>query len=921
MKFDSNGSWRDLELLFAQAIEIPASERAAWFDEHCSTTELRSELEALLAAHESSLLGESAAWSQAPLAELRDEPLWSAGAQLLDYRIERCIGRGATGVVYEAEQVGAGRRVALKFLKHTPRTRESLARLQREARVLGQLEHQGISRLYDFAAPLIDGRVRPFLAMELVSGGRTLRAWASERPRSIEARVEITARIADALHHGHMLGVIHRDVKPENVLVDRDGQPKLIDFGVAKVLDVELEPREQLTVEGLVVGTPSYMSPEQFEAASRGVGVASDVYSLGVVLYELLSGELPHDVRGSTLNEAARRIATVEPPPLARRVARCSPDLEQVVMKALSKAPEERYESAAAFAADLRRFLRSQPVLARAASWPHRARLFTRRNPLAAAGLATAALAVTLGVPLVAHFAFEQARSARAEATQRRIADETLEVTRRLLAHASPNERGGGDPRLSEWLAELSDRVERELVGRDPLVQASVRSVVGRLLFERGDFASAELHLRQAHAGLVLARGEAHPETLEAAIARGHVLVRLDRIEQAFELIERLRELRSAPKSGWSDARADLSVRLDSLWLAALEWSSELRAALEHYPPAIERAESAVGEGHAATLALRSAYAGALTRANRPSDALKQLDRVAELRNDALGEAHEDSLASLHALAQAHAQQGDSALALELHEREARIAAQAYGEGSIHVRRARHAIANALFALGRLDEGLDAALESHASFAAGLGEDHPDTLVVYGSLGVAYMDVGQLDVAEAVLRDAYARRPRVTGPRDAETIRILNNLISALLRAGEPHEAEPLARLLVAERIELLGADNAGTHLARLQLGKALLLQGRALEALEWTCEPCLRGSEIFGEKNPIGPYGCVTYGRALLSVGRAAEALGFLEAALAELERLQGAEHRWCAEVRSYIASARAALADRASSAAAERR
>lgn len=921
MKFDANGSWRELESLFAQAVEVPAAERAAWFEERCPSPALRSELESLLAAHESSLLGESSAWSQAPLAALRDEAQWAAGAQLLDYRIERCIGRGATGVVYEAEQVGAGRRVALKFLKQTPRSRESLARFQREARVLGQLEHQGIARLYDFAAPLVDGRARPFLAMELVSGGRTLRTWASERPRSIDERVEIVARIADALHHGHMLGVIHRDVKPENVLVDRGGQPKLIDFGVAKVLDVELEQRVQPTVEGLVVGTPSYMSPEQFEAASRGVGVASDVYSLGAVLYELLAGALPHDVRGCTLSEAARRIATSEPPSLSRRVARCSPDLEHVVMKALSKAPDERYESAAAFAADLRRFLHSEPVLARAASWPHRARLFMRRNPLAAAGLATAALAVTLGVPLVTHFAFEQTRSARAEATQRRIADETLEVTRRLLAHASPNERGGGDPRLSEWLTELSDRVERELVGRDPLVQASVRSVVGLLLFERGNFAPAELHLRQAHAGLVLARGETHPQTLEAAIAHGNVLIRLDRIEQAFELIEHLRELRSAPKSGWSDARADLSVRLDLLWLAALEWSSKLRAALEHYPSAIERAESALGEGHAATLALRSAYAGALNRANRPSEALKHLVRVAELRADRFGEAHEDSLGSLHDLAQAHGQQGDYELALELHEREARISAQAYGEGSFHVRRARHAIANTLFALGRLDEGLEALLECHAAFVAGLGEDQSDTLVVYGSLGVAYMDVGQLDVAKAVLRDAYARRLRITGPGNAETIRILNNLVSALLRAREPHEAEPLARLLVDERIELLGSDNTGTHLARLQLGKALLLQGRAQEALEWTCEPCSRRVEIFGERNPTGPYGCVTYGRALLSVGRAAEALEVLEAALAELERLQGSEHRWCAEARTHIATARAALADSASSGAAERR
>lgn len=351
------------------------------------------------------------------------------------YDIHGVIGEGGMGVVYEAMQASPHRRVAVKMLSTTAPTRSSLARFRREAEVLGRLKHPGIAQVFEAATDPASGAA--FFAMEFVNGP-PLTAFAEARQLTLAQRVELLARVCDATQHAHQAGVIHRDLKPSNILVedsgDGAGQPKVLDFGVAS-LTREAEQSATIALDaGKIIGTLGYMPPEAVDGGASA-DTRSDIYSLGVILYELLTGKLPVEVRGASLTEAARRIRETPPAPLpglsgGNERGMCD-DLDLIVRKALAKETSLRYASAAEFAADLRRCLAHEPVLARAPSTWYTLRKFIRRRRGVSTLVAASFLVVTGAAVVASVQSLRANRALASEAEQRALAERKREEAER----------------------------------------------------------------------------------------------------------------------------------------------------------------------------------------------------------------------------------------------------------------------------------------------------------------------------------------------------------------------------------------------------------------------------------------------------------------------------------------------------------
>ena len=406
-----------VEELFGQAAELDPDARAAFLERACEgDQELRREVASLL-AHDAAdgdpfsegrlglgqelladavfrgttanILPEGAS-SPAPLPE-----------QIGHYRVLEKIGEGGMGTVYLAEQSHPHRRVALKMIRAGVLSRGLLRRFQQEAELLGRLQHPGIAQIYEAGAIDTEAGPQPYFAMEYVDGVE-LRRYAKQHNLGTREQLELVARICDAVHHAHQKGIIHRDLKPDNVLVIEGpspavagggaesallGQPKVLDFGVARATDCDVQVTTLQTDIGQLIGTVPYMSPEQVAGDSRLLDTRSDIYALGVILYELLSRRLPYDLRQKSIPEAARIIREEEPTRLSSISTMFRGDIDTIVGRTLEKDRERRYQSAAGLAADIRRSLASEPIVAHPPSTFYQLRKFAKRHTGLVAGL------------------------------------------------------------------------------------------------------------------------------------------------------------------------------------------------------------------------------------------------------------------------------------------------------------------------------------------------------------------------------------------------------------------------------------------------------------------------------------------------------------------------------------------------------
>ena len=417
---DAEGSGRTEAEFLAQAAE--AFERLRVLDparrsEPLAALDpvLRREVEELLAASETAVedaLSERRIRARAngvPWGVARESiPEEAPPERIGGFRVLRRLGAGGMGVVYEAEQETPHRRVAVKLVRPGLAFGERLRRFRQEAEILGRLQHPGIAQIFEFGTADVGHGEQPYFVMELVTG-EPLLAHSARAGLDRRARLALVAELCDAVQHAHERGVVHRDLKPDNVLVDASGRAKVLDFGVARVRADDVPLSTIHTAQGEIVGTLTHMAPEQLTGNPDAVGPAADVYALGVIAFELLSGRLPHEVAGLSLTQAARRITEVDPPRLGTLDHGLRGDLETIVAKALEPDPARRYVSPAALASDLRRFLASEPIAARPAGPLYRARKFTRRHPALVGGI----VVLLVGIAASGFFATRAERNRR----------------------------------------------------------------------------------------------------------------------------------------------------------------------------------------------------------------------------------------------------------------------------------------------------------------------------------------------------------------------------------------------------------------------------------------------------------------------------------------------------------------------------
>ncbi len=516
------------ELLFQLALTKPFAERAAWLDRECGDDKaLLARLDALLAAHEQpdTLLATQAAAARPTIKlDLADAPDEAVGQTLGRYKLLERVGEGGCGVVYVAEQTEpVRRRVALKVIKLGMDTKQVVARFEAERQALAMMDHPNIAKVLDAGTTEVG---RPYFVMELVRGIR-ITDYCDQANLSTKERLDLFIKVCQAIQHAHQKGIIHRDIKPSNILVTlHDGVPvpKVIDFGIAKATEGRLTENTVYTQLHQFIGTPAYMSPEQAEMSGLDIDTRSDIYSLGVLLYELLAGSTPFDAKelmASGIDAMRKTIREQEPQRPSTRLTQelvaasrqsagdlgkdnggalpsrrygkveevirlLKGDLDWIVMKCLEKDRTRRYESANGLAADLKRHLNNEPVLARPPSQLYRLQKMARRNKAATVGVAGVALALVLGLGL-AMAALVRERAARErERTQSVRADTVTTFIRGLVSDQLPTLLQQGNVRGARELIRKADALASSSLSNAPAAELTVRwnlwdALIGRL--------------------------------------------------------------------------------------------------------------------------------------------------------------------------------------------------------------------------------------------------------------------------------------------------------------------------------------------------------------------------------------------------------------------------------------------------------
>lgn len=794
---EKTGQWEKVKELFDAALQRKPEERDDFLAQACgSDSSLREEIQSLLSAYEQS---DGLSRPAIPVVETPEhQPLESIGP----YRLIRKIGEGGMGQVWLAEQSEPiHRQVALKLIRSGVFDDALLRRFQAERQSLALMDHPAIAKVFDAgAAP----NGQPYFVMEYVPG-EPITTYCDHKKLSIDQRLELFIKVCEGVQHAHQKAIIHRDLKPANILVvEVDGKPspRLIDFGLAKAV-AHLPAAGESLFTGVwgIAGTPGYISPEQ--AAGDDLDTRTDVYSLGVVLYEILTGSLPFDaekLRKQPLDEVLRRIREQDPPRPSTRLASdkqlagsAAPlratepghlksllhgDLDSITMKALERDRRRRYGTPSEFAADIARHLGHEPVLARPASFGYRTQKYVRRHRVAVA------IAAVL-VVLLAAFAVIQAVQLRRITRERDRANRITDFMTGMFKVSDPGQARGNQVTAHEILDKASSQIQTGLAS-DPELQTQMMMVMGQVYANLGLYDRAETLYRTATGVRLRQLGPENDLTLQSQASVGWMLDRRGKYHDAETLLRQFLDIRMRR---FGTKNPDTLLTMSNLGVVLSQ------------------------EGH-----------------NAEAESLER--QVLDTRRRTLGDSNTDTLEAMNHLAYVLLNEGKWAETENLDRLQLETFRRIQGNDGPQALIAEQNLANVLYREKRLPEAERLQRETLAAKLRVLGPDHPDTINAMNTLVAILNDEGKLDEAQSLADQVMAARTRLLGPDHPSTLMAVSNLADIYSERGDYARAEQLFAQTRTTQVRVLGPDNPSTAQTTESLACLKLREGKPDDAL-----------------------------------------------------------------------------------------
>ncbi len=793
------------------------------------------------------------------------------------FRILRQIGEGGMGIVLLAQQENPTRTIALKVIHASVLSPRTLHRFKQEAEMLARLHHPGVAQIYQVGTYATPQGELPYLALEYVEGAR-LDLWARRTSPSIKSRLEMACRIAEAVEHAHQKAVIHRDLKPGNILVTDGDQPKLLDFGVARLSDDDTRSTTMRTDIGSLTGTLSYMSPEQASGDPDAVDTRSDVYSLGVVLYELLTGKLPYAIERAPVHEAVRMIREDEPSRLSTHVRTLRGDVETIVLKALEKDRERRYPRAQELADDIRRYLTDQPIQARPPSTWYQFSKFARRNKILVAASVAVLSSLAVGTAVSTRLYLKERdanarakelyerereasvreREAREQAqTGERHAEATAEFLISIFGGIDPAVAQGADTQLLQrLLANARGRLAMELA-EQPQVQARLHLTLGRGYTQLNLFDDADAELREAQRLFSGLYGPEDRHTLEVESAQAKLLQRRGELASSAqaktEALEKQTRVLGEEDPQTLDTRASLA---DTLMR-----QGRLKEAEELLRQVLADQERVLGPDDEALGSTRISLAQTLNYAGKSEEARALLEPLFLSRTERLGPDHPDTIAALGTLA------------------------------------------TTLNGLGKLDEAETAMRDALDRTERVYGSDNQQTYAVMNNLAWVLEKRGKLPEAEELMRIVLDGRRALLGEENIETFNARNNLANMLWKQNKIEETEELLTQTLADEIRVLGPEDRETIRTHGYLGLLLSRQNKSSEAAEHLGIVARNSRELRNENDSEMALDLYNWGAAMQNGGDLAGSEPILREVIELLARHPALE------AEDYVPAARNAL------------
>jgi len=726
------------------------------------------------------------------------------------YHLLERIGQGGMGEVWLAEQKHPVRlRVALKLIKAGMNTREIVTRFESERQALALMDHPAIAKVFD-AGSTPQGM--PYVVMEYVAGV-PITEYCDKHRLAMNERLELFVQVCSGVQHAHQKAIIHRDLKPSNILVTQvDGKPvpKIIDFGVAKAISQRLTAETMFTHAGALIGTPEYMSPEQANSGSEDIDTRSDVYSLGVVLYELLVGALPLDlteIRDQAFFELLRRIREEDAPRPSTKLRTSSEhssvaarnrgtepaeldkqlkgDLDSIALKALEKERSRRYSSPSDLAGDIERYLHNEPVLAVPPSLAYRSGKFVRRHRLAVAASAVVALAV---FGLIASLVIGSARVARERDRANREAQAAERVSDFLVgafAISDPDESRGNKITAREVLDKGARQIETDLAGQ-PALQARLMSTMGKVYEGLGLYEPARQLLDKAIGLQKKTLGPDHQETL----ASQRMLARI------------------------------------------LQYQAQYPAAEKLYSETLQKQERFLGSDAMDALRTKANLGSLYNEQGRYADAEKLLSETVKATTQASGQNSPETMSALHSLAIAYDGERQYAKEADIWEELYRLRSQTLGPDHPDTVNSMQNLAYVYYKVGKAAEAEKLQRQGLEIGRRVLGNDHPSVLLAIGNLANTLLSEGKPAEAEPLQREALEGRRRILGPNHPETQYAIANLANILSAQKRYREAEALYREALQGEIRVLGDNHPEIAFAWYNLATVEAVQGKRNDAL-----------------------------------------------------------------------------------------